>query len=101
LVGHAKSTIVWYISTLVRYISRRLTTEGASDDKRDEPPQLPSNTPVNGKILAYQQHFELKNTKTRKRKQKRKRSKKKEKRKKREIKKTTSYRKEQEWKLAI
>ncbi len=29
--------------------------EGASDDKGDEPPVLPSNPPLNGKILACQQ----------------------------------------------
>jgi hypothetical protein len=32
--------------------------EGASDDKRDEPPVLPSNPPPNGKILAYQKKME-------------------------------------------
>jgi hypothetical protein len=32
--------------------------EGASDDKSDEPPVLPSNPPLNGKILAYQQFLE-------------------------------------------
>ncbi len=32
--------------------------EGASDDKSDEPPVLPSNPPLNGKILAYQQYLE-------------------------------------------
>ncbi len=29
--------------------------EGASDDKSDEPPVLPSNPPLSGKLLAYQQ----------------------------------------------
>ncbi len=32
--------------------------EGASDDKSDEPPVLPSNPPPNGKILAYQKYLE-------------------------------------------
>jgi hypothetical protein len=32
--------------------------EGASDDKSDEPPVLPSNPPLNGKILVYQQYLE-------------------------------------------
>ncbi len=32
--------------------------EGASDDKSDEPPVLPSNPPSSGKILAYQQFLE-------------------------------------------
>ncbi len=32
--------------------------EGASDDKSDEPPVLPSNPPLSGKLLAYQQLVE-------------------------------------------
>jgi hypothetical protein len=32
--------------------------EGASDDKSDEPPILPSNPPLSGKLLAYQQFLE-------------------------------------------
>jgi hypothetical protein len=32
--------------------------EGASDDKSDEPPVSPSNPPLSGKILAYQQFLE-------------------------------------------
>ena len=32
--------------------------EGASDDKSDEPPVLPSNPPLSGKLLAYQQFLE-------------------------------------------
>ncbi len=32
--------------------------EGASDDKSDEPPVLPSNPLPNGKILSYQQYLE-------------------------------------------
>ncbi len=32
--------------------------EGASDDKSDEPPVLPSNPPPNGKILMYQKYLE-------------------------------------------
>jgi hypothetical protein len=31
--------------------------EGASDDKSDEPPVLPSNPPLNGNILVYQQYL--------------------------------------------
>jgi hypothetical protein len=54
------------------------TQEGASDDKSDEPPVLPSNPPTNGKIIASQKYLE-KNNKKRKRKEKRKRNKKKKK----------------------
>jgi hypothetical protein len=32
--------------------------EGASDDKSDEPPVIPSNPPLSGKLLAYQQFLE-------------------------------------------
>jgi hypothetical protein len=32
--------------------------EGASDDKSDEPPVLPSNPALSGKLLAYQQFVE-------------------------------------------
>ncbi len=32
--------------------------EGASDDKSDEPPVIPSNPPISGKLLAYQQFLE-------------------------------------------
>ncbi len=32
--------------------------EGASDDKSDKPPVLPSNPPPNGKILMYQKYLE-------------------------------------------
>jgi hypothetical protein len=32
--------------------------EGASDDKSDKPPVLPSNPPPNGKILAYEKYLE-------------------------------------------
>jgi hypothetical protein len=32
--------------------------EGASDDKSDEPPVLPSNHLPNGKILMYQKYLE-------------------------------------------
>jgi hypothetical protein len=32
--------------------------EGASDDKSDEPPVLPSNPPPNGKIIVYQKYLE-------------------------------------------
>jgi hypothetical protein len=32
--------------------------EGVSDDKSDEPPVLPSNPPLSGKLLAYQQFLE-------------------------------------------
>ncbi len=32
--------------------------EGASDDKSDEPPLSPSNPPLSGKLLAYQQFLE-------------------------------------------
>ncbi len=32
--------------------------EGAFDDESDEPPVLPSNPPLSGKLLAYQQCLE-------------------------------------------
>jgi hypothetical protein len=32
--------------------------EGASDDKSDEPPVLPYNPPLSGKLPAYQQFLE-------------------------------------------
>jgi hypothetical protein len=32
--------------------------EGASDDKSNEPPIIPSNPPPNGKILMYQKYLE-------------------------------------------
>ncbi len=32
--------------------------EGASDDKSEEPPVLPSNPPFSGKLLVYQQYLE-------------------------------------------
>jgi hypothetical protein len=32
--------------------------EGASNDKKDEPPVLPSNPPLSGKLLAYQKKLE-------------------------------------------
>jgi hypothetical protein len=32
--------------------------EGASDDKSDKHPVLPSNPPLSGKLLAYQQFLE-------------------------------------------
>ncbi len=32
--------------------------EGASDDKSDEHPVLPSNPPPNGKIFMYQKYLE-------------------------------------------
>jgi hypothetical protein len=34
--------------------------EGDSDDESDEPPVLPSNPPLSGKLLVYQQFMESK-----------------------------------------
>ncbi len=34
--------------------------EGASDEKSDESPVIPSNPPLSGKLLAYQQYIESK-----------------------------------------
>jgi hypothetical protein len=45
--------------------------EGASDDKSDEPPELPSHPPLSGKILAYQQLLASKKTRRRKKEKKR------------------------------
>jgi hypothetical protein len=39
--------------------------EHAFDDESDEPPVLPSNPPVNGKILVFEKNLELKNTQQR------------------------------------
>ncbi len=76
--------------------------EGASDDKSDDPPVLPSNPPPNGKLLAFQQFLELKKQEEEKRERKEnKKQMKKEKEKKDNSRKTTSYRKEQDWKFAI
>jgi hypothetical protein len=77
--------------------------EGASYDNSDEPPVLPSNPPLSGKLLAYQQFLELKKTRRRKEKRKRKEKKRRKENKKNKEKsiKTTSYYKEQDWKFAI
>ncbi len=59
--------------------------EGASDDKSDEPPVLPSNPPPNGKTLMYQKYLESKHQqKGEKKKKKRKRKEKKKRRKEKE-----------------
>ncbi len=78
--------------------------EGASDDKRDEPPVLLSNPPPNGKILVYQKYLESKRQQEGEKKKKKRKRKEKKKRK-RKIKEkswqTNSYCKEQDWKFAI
>ncbi len=78
--------------------------EGASDDKSDEPPVLPSNPPPNGKILMYQKYLESKQQQEEEKKKNQEKEKKR--RKEKEIIKekswqTTSYCKEQDWKFAI
>ncbi len=78
--------------------------EGASDDKSDEPPVLPSNSPLSGKLLAYQQFLEWKQQQQEEKKNKREREKKRRKEKEKIKQKswqTTSYCKEQVWKFAI
>ncbi len=50
--------------------------EGASDDKSDEPPVLPSNPPLSGKLLAHQQFLESKNNKKKRKRKKREKEKK-------------------------
>jgi hypothetical protein len=50
--------------------------EGASDDKSYEPPVLPSNPPLSGKLLAYQQYLESKNNKKKRKRKKREKEKK-------------------------
>jgi hypothetical protein len=35
--------------------------KGASDDESDEPPVLPSNAPLSGKAIMFQQYLESKN----------------------------------------
>ncbi len=59
--------------------------EGASHDKSDEPPVLPSNPPLSGKILVYQQFLasKRKQEEERKRRKEKKKQKKKEKKQKR------------------
>jgi hypothetical protein len=49
--------------------------EGASDDKKDEPPVLPSNPPLNGKILMYQKYLESKQQQQEEKKKKEKKEK--------------------------
>jgi hypothetical protein len=50
--------------------------EGASDDKSYEPPVLPSNPPLSGKQLAYQQFLESKKQQEEEKKKKREKEKK-------------------------
>ena len=54
--------------------------EGASDEKSDEPPVLPSNPPLSGKALKFQQYLEAKNNMKKRKRKKRKKEKKKRKR---------------------
>ncbi len=78
--------------------------EVASDDKSDEPPVLPSNPPLSGKLLAYQQILELKNNKKKRKRKKEKKKRKEEKKKKKSKRihdKLLPYCKEQDWKFAI
>jgi hypothetical protein len=49
--------------------------EGAFDDKSDEPPVLPSNPPLSGKLLAYQQFLESKEQQEEEKKKKREKEK--------------------------
>jgi hypothetical protein len=60
--------------------------EGASDDKSDEPPLLPSNPSLSGKLQAYQQFLEKIKQEEEKKKRKKKRNKRKNKKNKRGIK---------------
>ena len=53
--------------------------EGASDDRSDEPPVLPSNLPLSEKLLAYQQCLESKNNKKKRKRKKREKEKKRKK----------------------
>ncbi len=54
--------------------------EGASDEISDEPPVLPSNPPLSGKVLKFHQYLEAKeNKKNRKRKKEKKKKRRKEK----------------------
>jgi hypothetical protein len=73
--------------------------EGASDDKIDEPPVLPSNLPLSGKLLVYQQFMDSKKKRQRE-KEKRKRKRNKRKKKKRDQGKLLPC-KEKGWKFAI
>jgi hypothetical protein len=49
--------------------------EGASDEKSDEPPILPSNPPLSGKALAYQQYMKSKKQQEEQKKKKKKKKK--------------------------
>jgi hypothetical protein len=77
--------------------------EGGSDDKSDGSTVLPSNPPLSGKALMYQQYLKSKQKQEEeKKKQKRKRKKKKnDKKTKEKSRKTSSYCKEQDWKINI
>ncbi len=65
--------------------------EGASDDKNDEPPVLPSNPPPNGKILMYQKYWNKKTKRRREKKKKRKRKEKKKRKRKNQREIMTNY----------
>jgi hypothetical protein len=53
-----------------------ISPEGASDDKSNEPPVLPSNPPPNGEIFMYQKNLESKNNKKKRKRKKREKEKK-------------------------
>jgi hypothetical protein len=75
--------------------------EGGSDDESDEPTVLPSNHPLRGKLLVYQQYLESKQKQEEGKKRKEKRNKKTRQKNKEKSCKSTSYHKEQDWKIAI
>ncbi len=76
--------------------------EGGPEDKIDGSTVLPSNPPLNGKALLYKQYLESnKNKKKRKKKIEKETKGKRQKTTKEKSRKTSSYCKEQDWKISI
>ncbi len=59
--------------------------EGASNDKSNEPPPLPSNSPLSGKLLGYQKNLVSKKQHDEEKKKKREKKKRKEEKKKKNV----------------
>ncbi len=65
--------------------------EGASDRKSDESPVLPSNAPLSGKALQFQQYLEEKNNKKNRKRKKEKKQRKEERKRRNQRKIMTNY----------
>jgi hypothetical protein len=77
--------------------------EGASEEKSNDSPVLPSNAPLHGKVLQFQQYLEAKKQQEEQKKKKREKTKKRRIEKeeiKEKLRATTSYCKEQDWTFA-